>query len=502
MSDITREDLMQVPLDQKLQSEAQWRVWIGHIKSAAVAEDVWDYLDPEKADDEVLQVPKAQEEPSIPRDNRQRERDIMELDDAELKRYTFAVQAYDRRDQRRQRLLKTMSRLNNLITRSLATEHHYLVVGEDSPRKKLIKLSETFKPKPQSRQQQLRRAWREMIRQKPQGDTNHWLTQWVSLFEEGKIAGIPDCSNGDHFAIRDFLDAIQSVDDTWCTAWRERLADQEKSVTFHEVIASYRSRRGDLAISSGRKQPKIALASLNGEPEAKPVEKTYRKKCPCGNTHPQHHFSKCFYLNESIRPEGWKPKEGTIERISENIKQMSPQDQEKIVKIQQKKAESAHLAGTAPQEGQPLVFFANDTQAIASSAMDEDLLKDSWILDSGSTVHICNDREQFLTYAPRKSTVKTENEDIDHGTFASGINLDIPQPVNAGSQVTEPQSLDTPSQEKEATSQLVETQQMMSPSPTPPVQPAQASEPRTAPRDIVGDISSRNICSLKQIPET
>lgn len=398
---------MQVPLDQKLQSEAQWRVWIGHIKSAAVAEDVWDYLDPEKADDKVLQVPEAEEEPSLPRDNRQRERDIMELEDAELKRYTFAVQAYDRRDQRRQRLLKTMSRLNNLITRSLATEHHYLVVGEDSPRKKLMKLSETFKPKPQNRQQQLRRAWREMIRQKPSGDTNHWLTQWVSLFEEGRIAGIPDCSNGDQFAIRDFLDAIQSIDDTWCTAWREKLADQEKSVSFHEVIASYRSRRGDLAISSGRKQPKIALASLNDEPEAKPVEKTYRKKCPCGNTHPQHHFSKCFYLNESIRPEGWKPREGTLERIPEFIKQMSAQDQEKIAKIQQKKVESAHLAGMAPLEGQPLVFFANDTQAIASSAVDEDLLKNSWILDSGSTVHICNDREQFLTYAPRQSTVKT-----------------------------------------------------------------------------------------------
>ncbi|KAJ6105321.1 hypothetical protein N7523_010131 [Penicillium sp. IBT 18751x] len=369
----------------------------GHIKSAAVAEDVWDYLDPEKADDEVLEVSKAQEEPSIPRDSRQRERDIMELDDAELKRYTFAVQAYDRRDQRRQRLLKTMSRYGT----PLSCCGNYLVVGEDSPRKKLIKLSETFKPKPQNRQQQLRRAWREMIRQKPSADVNHWLTQW------GKIAGIPDCSNGDQFAIRNFLDAIQSVDDTWCTAWREKLVDQDISVTFHEVIASYRSRRGDLAISSGRKQPKRALASLNGEPEAKPVEKTYRKKCPCGNTHPQHHFSKCFHLNESIRPEGWKPKEGTIERISENGKQMSPQDQEKIAKIQQKKAESAHLAGTAPQEGQPLVFFANDTQAIASSAVDEDLLKDSWILDSGSTVQICNDREQFLTYAPRQSTVKT-----------------------------------------------------------------------------------------------
>lgn len=398
---------MQVPLDQKLQSEAQWRVWIGHIKSAAVAEDVWDYLDPEKADDEVLQVPEAQEEPSLPRDNRQRERDIMDLEDAELKRYTFAVQAYDRRDQRRQRLLKTMSRLNSLITRSLATDHHYLVVGEDSPRKKLMKLSETFKPKPQNRQQQLRRAWREMIRQRPQGDTNHWLTQWVSLFEEGKIAGIPDCSNGDHFAIRDFLDAIQPVDDTWCTAWREKLTDQEKSVTFHEVIASYRSRRGDLAISGGRKQPKIALASLNGEPEAKPAERTYRKKCPCGNAHPQHQYSTCFYLNESLRPEGWKPREGTLQRIPEFIKQMSPQDQEKIAKIQQKKPASAHLAGTAAPEGQSLAFFANDTRAIAASAVDNEPLKDSWILDTGATCHICNDLEQFLTYMPRESIVKT-----------------------------------------------------------------------------------------------
>lgn len=407
MSDITREDLLQVPLDQKLQSEAQWRVWIGHIKSAAVAEDVWDYIDPEKGDDDALQVPEAQDEPSIPRDNRQRERDIMDLDDAELKRYTLAVQAYDRRDQRRQRLLKTMSRLNSLITRSLATEHHYLIVGEDSPRKKLIKLSETFKPKPQNRQQQLRRAWRDIIRQKPLGDTNHWLTQWVSLFEEGKIAGIPDCSNGDHFAIRDFLDAIQPVDDTWCTAWREKLTDKEKTITFHAVIASYRSRCGDLANSGGRKQPKIALASLNGEPEAKPMGKTYRKKCPCGNTHPQHHYSKCFYLDESLRPGGWKPREGTTQRIPENIKQMSPQDQEKIAKIQQKKSESAHLAGTAGLESLPLAFFANDTRAIAASEGEEEPLKDSWILDTGATCHICNDRQQFLTYIPRKSTVKT-----------------------------------------------------------------------------------------------
>jgi hypothetical protein len=116
-----------------------------------------------------------------------------------------------------------------------------------------------------------------------------------------------------------------------------------------------------------------------------------------------------------------------------------------------------------------------------------------------------------------------EDEDIYQGTSASRINLDMPQPVNADSQETDPQGL--PSQVKEVTSQPVEPQQMMSPSPTPSVQPVQAPEPytaptnqdlehevtdqlqreletamptretRIAPRDIVGDISSRNIVS-------
>lgn len=185
------------------------------------------------------------------------------------------------------------------------------------------------------------------------------------------------------------------------------MIDQEKAIPFHEVIASYRSRCGDLAISSGRRQPKIALASLNGEPEAKPAERTYRKKCPCANTHPQHHFSKCFYLNESLRPEGWKPREGTLQRIPECIKQMSPQDQEKIAKMQQKKTESAHLAGAAPTEGSSLAFYTNDTGAIVASAVDSKPLKDSWILDTGASCHICNDLEQFMTYVPRENIVKT-----------------------------------------------------------------------------------------------
>ena len=45
------------PLGFVLRDPSQWRVWISHIKAAAVAEDVWDYLDPDKTESEILKVP-------------------------------------------------------------------------------------------------------------------------------------------------------------------------------------------------------------------------------------------------------------------------------------------------------------------------------------------------------------------------------------------------------------------------------------------------------------
>jgi hypothetical protein len=160
------------------------------------------------------------------------------------------------------------------------------------------------------------------------------------------------------------------------------------------------------------------------------------------------------------------------------------------------------------------------------------------------------DRPRSLGLAGRSSTsvadtrvqkseqepwVIKENEDAKQGT--SILRFDIPQPVGntADSQGTEPQRLPKPSQETTATLQRAEPQRMISPSPTPSAQPMLVSEThvvpeqkpgdslarpdhdsqdqlaeqlqrellaapptreaRSAPRDIVGDISARKIVS-------
>ncbi|KAJ5292148.1 hypothetical protein N7478_001399 [Penicillium angulare] len=346
MSEFEREGLVSVPSDQKLRSEAQWRVWIGHIRSAANSEGVWDYIDPEKPDDEILEIPAARSEPEVPRDNRGRPKELEDLSEDEIRLWDLKVRIYERSESKRTKLLKTMTRLNSLITRLLATEHRYLIVDEDSPREKLLKLAEMFCPKPESRQQELRRAWRAMIRSPNQSvNIDQWITQWDSLFEEGKVAKIPDCSLGDAFAIRDFLDAIQNIDDTFCIGWKRELSKRTDDLKFHEVTADYRRRRTDLSTIPQRSASNIAYTTIKDLPEEILDENACRTHCPCGSGN--HHYRQCFYINRELRPEGWIPREGVARRIPEFTKKMNTKDQEAIEELLEK-GDSAHIVAAEP----------------------------------------------------------------------------------------------------------------------------------------------------------
>ncbi|KAJ5346869.1 uncharacterized protein N7506_000122 [Penicillium brevicompactum] len=404
------EELRAVPQDQRLRSEGQWRVWIGHIRSAAISEDVWEYLNPDLSEESVRQVPEAAQEPQ-PSSIREDVEDEFELTEKEFTQWTRRIQAYDRRETQRVRLLKVMARMNSLITRSLATEYHYLTVDEVSPHQKLVRLAREFKPKPETRTEELRLAWRAMIKQPANNvNTDHWLTQWTSLYEEAKCADVPDVVYSVKYAIRDFLRAIQPIDDVFCTAWQEKILIHD--ISFHDVISSYRSRRKALGQSAKKGSSKVALATLDGQHEArlgqnksKLAEKTYRTRCPCGNG--AHTYQQCYYLNKSLRPEGWNPNEAVEKKIPEFIKRMSLQDQEAIAKLA--KTESAQFAASEDQRSieQIISMFSHDLAVQAAQESDEFPLKNSWIVDTGANTHISNDRERFVSFTPADYTVIT-----------------------------------------------------------------------------------------------
>ncbi|KAJ5291540.1 hypothetical protein N7478_000791 [Penicillium angulare] len=276
---IYSEELRAVPQDQRLRSEGQWRVWIGHMRSAALAEDVWNYLNPDLPEEKVRQVPEAAEEPK-PSTIREDVEDEFDLTEKEYTQWTRRIQAHDRREAQRVRLLKVMARMNSLITRSLASEYHYLTVDEVSPYQKLVRLAREFKPKPETRTEELRAAWRAMIKQPANNvDINHWLTEWKNLYEEGLAADVPDIAHGVNYAIRDFLRAVQPIDDIFASSWMDKILTQK--VTFQEVASAYRTRR--------MTYPLQRVASNDQLQRVASDEYTYQTRCPCGNA--QHHYS-------------------------------------------------------------------------------------------------------------------------------------------------------------------------------------------------------------------
>ncbi|KAJ5489184.1 hypothetical protein N7539_004074 [Penicillium diatomitis] len=178
-----------VPWDQRLRSKPQWRVWINYIKSAAVSEGVWQYMDPDLSDDEVKTLPNI-EDPPTPEIVNPNVSDIADLTDKEYKRF------------------------NRYTTHSVATEHHSRLVGCRNPREKLLKLKEHFAPEEDTRREELRQAWREMIRYKPRSTViDQWLNGWTNLYDECKAADVLDVVYRPKDPIRDFLRSTRTLDE-------------------------------------------------------------------------------------------------------------------------------------------------------------------------------------------------------------------------------------------------------------------------------------------------
>ncbi|OQV11381.1 GAG-pre-integrase domain-containing protein, partial [Cladophialophora immunda] len=143
-----------------------------------------------------------------------------------------------------------------------------------------------------------------------------------------------------------------------------------------------------------------AFATLNGVKDKTP-------ECLCGK---RHWYKDCWYLNASIRPLGWNPNDEIDRQIKAKLDE-SPRRKrhiERILKAARSSAKSRKEAnGTngskqislpeAGDDGERSGLESVGTFAVASySAMAVNALKDNWILDSGSNVHITNDRNALF----------------------------------------------------------------------------------------------------------
>jgi IS30 family transposase len=192
--------------------------------------------------------------------------------------------------------------------------------------------------------------------------------------------------------IYDFLQALEPIAVNFTDYWMNRLQDNpDPSLNLYSVIQRYRNYRRDKASDVKRE---VSFATFKGHDSAKPEPESTSsperpRKCVCGK---EHYFSECPYVVESIRTKNWKPDPAIEEKFE--MKMKIPKLRGAILKAQQQAGSSQ---GNQNSSGSQKATFAA-IKSSYSTIRERYPLQNSFILDSASNTHVCNDRSRLLDF--------------------------------------------------------------------------------------------------------
>ncbi|KAJ5343424.1 uncharacterized protein N7506_003248 [Penicillium brevicompactum] len=421
----------------KLKTSAQWRVWIAHIRSYAQGYAVWEYLDP------AVEAPPELEKPEYPHPSEAREgaESIRDLRQTDMAVWEYVRDQYKERKSEYERVQRYLPQMTRIIRDTLAPEHFHYLADEETPRKQLVKLKEIFAPSDIRRLLDVRDEWLRLRIASPKGtNLDTWLTKWIALYEECKSAGVKQMES-DYECVYDFLLAVKPHSPAFFAIWYEKTIGERKAVKFHELVTNFRSYVA--AEKQGRDtNPKISFATLHGQQEQKQHQAAQPAKssptrdsfeCPCERKPRFHNIRTCWYMREDIRPDGWIPNPEIEERVKTKMKdskvrveierrlQQAKEQEEKksFLSVQMEAPEysffTSQLGGPVSAWPTKEDSMANTKNNIATTTQDKTsyALQKSWVLDSGASCHVCNDRSRFTSFKPITDSIRTGDSQTD-----------------------------------------------------------------------------------------
>ena len=169
----------------------------------------------------------------------------------------------------------------------------------------------------------------------------------------------------------------------------------------HHIVQRFRETRS---------QPKIRGSTFTATFQGKSADNdgTPKKRdCLCGK---KHLFKNCPYLIESKRPSGWKP-DSEVQREIESKLEKIPKLRNAVEGIQKqesaKKKESTESSTESPSKPALFMIATSSKESkmpicsptvLTTKVPTEYHLRNSFILDSGATIHVCNNRIRFKTF--------------------------------------------------------------------------------------------------------
>ncbi|KAJ5642646.1 hypothetical protein N7490_006646 [Penicillium lividum] len=412
---------------EKLKNSSHWPAWYSAMKQFAKTRKVWDYCNPEKPAPEVLEEPQAPARPRlhIPRGATTEVAKTLreEFKDRQME-YSYDHDDYKEELKRYEKVENGLQSVEFVITASTDTKLHRLMDDLETPYEKISFLKKRFSHT-KSHQNEVLLRWAEGCVRPPNKGQNvlSWLEEWELIRDEAVNQKV-ESDTAQHPQL--FLHAVKDILPVWWEARFQDIVLRSNTIEINDLIESFRtsytmsySETTKKNINSTSKAA-FATSTWQGKTEAE-TSRTDRKDgktgpfqdrsyCPCGMKHP---VTRCWVLNEDQRPDGWMG----LRKASEALKKSFKKEPEWKVwaENQLKNASNSYESTEKTSESANLAHVGFATVALSTEV--DTKYRDQWVLDTGASVHVCNDRTKFTEYKEDPSYLRTG----DNRTAIAGV---------------------------------------------------------------------------------
>jgi hypothetical protein len=381
-----------------LQGSADWIPWYAAKRRYATIKGVWQYCDPDSA----TPSPPPVAEPS---------------DEASADKW----KVWEIKSRRQESIQKAIGEVNLEILRTVATSHVHLINGaeHDDPRSQLTTLRKHFKVTDQQRRLELAARYSDIQKKPKNQSTQAWLDEYSQITSQCAQESMPEMT--ETRAQWRFIHAVRDAgDEAWAQAQFLAMEQGELNAllptpTLQDLISRYRRTVPTAQAATKTLGSFTSLSIAEPKPKPKDHPKKDRSTCVCGL---HQSVLQCFTLNPEAegRSKDFKP---STKALSQLVESFQNKDTLKKVKkaykdagirwtfdlekakadlAKRKNSASRHQADTASDcssDGyasntaclkQPLQLL----QSNAASSLHVQSLKQRWVMDPGSDVHICN----------------------------------------------------------------------------------------------------------------
>jgi hypothetical protein len=361
-----------------------WDDWFGNIRRIALSADIWNLINPD-TDEAVLIRPEfpsyGQVKPTATT--------FAELNASEREEWQRINRQYTEQNDEFKQKRKALNGLVGRIQDTIDRRGISYIAQCDTPYQMIRKLKSRYCATEETREVELAAKFRRHLYSIPKsGNIEEWLTELERIYTQCEGRGL--IASKSSVIIKEFLDNISSIDQAFADQWDSVISRGElKNLEFQGIIQHFRNWRIQRAQRNIQGRSKAAFSATfqdktTEESASKESESKGRKPCLCGE---EHLWKTCLYLIPSLRSKNWKPDSTIKAKVDEQLKK--PKLKKIVAKINKKVTDQEQPLQSATDDSE------KSTEAVFTSHETQYSLYNSFILDSGATTHICNNRQRF-----------------------------------------------------------------------------------------------------------